>query len=908
MLRLGSRLGPYEILSVIGAGGMGEVYRGRDTNLQRDVAIKVLPAAMADNATRLLRFEREARALAALNHPNIATVYAIEDRAIVMELVDGEDLSVRLRRGPIPLAEALPILRQVADALAAAHDAGIVHRDLKPANIKVREDGTVKVLDFGLAKGGSADASADPVLSDPELAPTITLSSDATEDGAIVGTAAYMAPEQAKGKLVDKRADIWSFGVVAFEMLAGRRPFDRSGPADAADTIARVLATDPDWGALPPGTPSSIRRMLARCLSKERKQRLHDIADARFEIDDAASEPPARVQPSSRRWTRSLAPASLSLIVGVALGVALWRTPSATPLVTYAHVDARPATEVNSGGVDPSVVLTVAGARTALAWSPDGRTLAFIGVTNGVRQVFLRDLASNVARPLSGTEGAHVLTFSPTGDEIAFWAGDGLRRVRVAGGPPVKICDSGDVNGISWGATRIVFSEGSLSSADVSLANGVTKPVTFVRELVRHASPFLLPGDAAVLYTEYQKQWTSGDERVMVLSLAPGATPKLVLPNAADARYLPTGHLAFLRQGTLFVVPFDPVALELRGEPVAMLNDVAQSVAAWDSVDLTLAGQFAISPQGALAFISSATASYPDRELIVVERSGRIAPLGAPARRYRSHVQLSPDGRQLAVAIQTNTGIQLYAYDLLRGGLSRIAEQLKGELRVGSWSRDNQLAVQVVDGGKISAALVTPDVSAVAIPVPDTTGFWASSLTADGRLVGMYDGDLWVYATRDPAALRARVLATKAEEMQAEWSPDGRWLAFTTTTTGRREVYVKAYPDSGPAVMVSTNGGLSPVWNPAGGELFYIEPGDPQDRMMVVNVAVPAAPGRAAALFDLPRTGLFPGTAVMTTFTVSRDGRRFYGVRQPPPGAGVNQISLVLNWFEELKTKLPAVR
>ena len=291
-LAVGSRLGPYEILSVIGAGGMGEVYRARDTNLQREVAIKVLPAAMADNATRLLRFEREARALAALNHPNIASVYAIEGTAIVMELVEGEDLSLRLRRGALPLIDALTVARQVTEALAAAHDAGIVHRDLKPANIKVREDGAVKVLDFGLAKGAAADPDAASApgsgsgSGSGDLPPTLTLNGDVTKDGAVLGTAAYMSPEQAKGKVVDKRADIWSFGVVLFEMLSGHRPFGTSGAPDAADTMARVLATEPDWHALPADTPPAIRRVLARCLTKDRKQRLHDIADARLEIDE----------------------------------------------------------------------------------------------------------------------------------------------------------------------------------------------------------------------------------------------------------------------------------------------------------------------------------------------------------------------------------------------------------------------------------------------------------------------------------------------------------------------------------------------------------------------------------------------------------------------------------------------
>jgi Tol biopolymer transport system component len=436
-------------------------------------------------------------------------------------------------------------------------------------------------------------------------------------------------------------------------------------------------------------------------------------------------------------------------------------------------------------------------------------------------------------------------------------------------------------------------------------AGGPRRQVTDPPELVRHSTPWLLPGDTALLYTEYQKQWTSGDERVMVLPLQPGAAPRILLREAADARYLPSGHLAFLRQGTLFVVPFDAPTLELRGEPVAVLKDVAQSAVAWDSDDLTLAGQFAISPQGTLAYVSSPPTAYPERELVAIDRQGRIAPIGAPARGYRSHVEVSPDGFRLAVSVQTAADVRLFAYDLRRGSLSRIAGLLEGETIVAAWSRDNRIAVQVVNAGKVTAAVVSPDDASPAQMVASSNGFWAGSWSPDGRLVGMKDGHLWFYMPGDAASRPAEVMATRSVETQPAWSPDGRWLAYSSDVTGRLEVHVRPVPGPGEAVMVSLNGGRNPAWNPNGRELFYTETGTDQDRMMAVNMTTPGRPGNPAPLFSFRHDRLFVGTPILTPYAVSPDGQRFYAARSlPQVPVPVTEINLVLNWFEELRARV----
>jgi eukaryotic-like serine/threonine-protein kinase len=390
----------------------------------------------------------------------------------------------------------------------------------------------------------------------------------------------------------------------------------------------------------------------------------------------------------------------------------------------------------------------------------------------------------------------------------------------------------------------------------------------------------------------------------MLMPLASGAEPRVLLRNAADARYLPTGHLLFIRQGTLFVVPFDARALEVRGDPVAVLKDVAQTTSAWDSDDLTLAGQFSVSPQGTLAYVSGPLPAYPDRELVSVDRGGRITPIGAPVKGYRNHLDLSPDGTKIAVSVQSPAEVQVYIYDLGRGSLSRVADLIRGEVVLGGWSRNGQIALGVIDAGKISAAIVRPDEASASIRFSDSEDFWPGSLSPQGLLAGVRGNDIPIYSSQSPSAKPHEFLNKGAKVLQPSWSPDGRWLAYASNSTGRMEVYVRPYPGPGDAALVSLDGGSAPAWDPGGHELFYLEPGAEKDRMMAVNIASPARPGKPAPLFSYERGGLFLGTSVFTPYAVAPGAKKFYAINQRPRQlAAVTQVHVVLNWFEELRSK-----
>jgi len=524
--------------------------------------------------------------------------------------------------------------------------------------------------------------------------------------------------------------------------------------------------------------------------------------------------------------------------------------------------------------------------------------------------VYLRDLNRDTARPLAGTEGARDLAFSPDGGWIAFWADQTIRKVRLAGGPPSKLCDVAQAYGISWGSTRLVYSDGG-RLFEVSPDGGQPKALNAVAGRV--ASPFLLPGDGAVLYTAYEKRWTSGDERVMVQSLRPGSAPKLLVRDAADARYLPTGQIAFLRQGTVFVAPFDAEALELRGGAVAVVNEVAQAVASWNSGDLTLAGQLAVSPRGMLAYVPSPTAALPRSEIVAVDRKGQVTPFAAPANSYREHLEVSPSGATLAVSVQTTRSIRLFLYDRVRGTLSApVADSVDREAVRPVWASNGALAVQFYQGVGSQLAVLRTDAPAPPELVGDSSGVAPSSWSPGGeRLVGARDGDLWIYSPDSDSPKSTRLTQTDEVEAFPAWSPDGRWLAYASNVSGRLEVLVQPYPGPGTAITISARGGSAPIWNPKGHELFYVEPrpGEEDDwQMMSVDMTTPLRPGNPLPLFRFSSSSLLMATCAPTScYSVSADGQEFFALRMlPRPAARVERIRLVFDWFEELRRLVPA--
>ena len=902
----GARLGPYEIQSAIGAGGMGEVYKAKDTRLDRSVAIKVLPREVSADPDRRARFEREAKTIAGLSHPQICTLHDVGEHEgatfLVMEHLTGETLAQRLEKGPLPLDQALTIGTEIADALSAAHRQGVVHRDLKPGNVMLTKSGA-KLLDFGLAKlkGHGEQAAAALLASVP------TERTPLTGEGTIVGTLPYMAPEQVEGKPADARTDLWALGAMLYEMLTGKRAFEGTS---AASLIGHIMNSEPPaLATLQPLTPPAVDRVVRRCLAKDpdaRWQTATDLADAlRWMRETSGIAAPAGVVARRRRGLGTAVLGVALVVTALGVGRVVWRTPPAVPRVVQSVIPVSPAENVNTGS---RLDMHPGGALTAIAWSPDGRTLAFIGMKGTVRQVYLRALDRDAARPLDGTEGARCLAFSPDGEWIAFWANGQVRKVRVAGGPPTKICDAGVALGIAWGPTRLVYAAGS-QLLEVSSDGGA--PRALVESTVLITTPHLLPGDTAVLYTEHAKTWTSGDERVMVLSLAPGGAPKTLLAEAADARYLPTGHLAFFRQGTVFVVPFNAKTLQVAAGATAVLTDVPQAVASWNSGDLTLAGQLAVSGQGTLAYVASPPLRFPDFEVVSVNRKGQVTALTTSPKGFREHVEPSPDGLRLAVSVQTTKSIRLHLFDTIRGTLDPVGgESADAEVIRPIWAKDGRLAFEVRQGRASHLAIGRPDVASPAEVIADSAGFVPSSWSPDGQhLLGTKAlTDIWMYSPNATGPKFTPVVATPAVERWPAWSPDGQWLAYMSNVSERQEVYVQAYPGPGARIRVSTDGGLSPAWNPQGKELFYVEPVSSEEhRMMTVNMNAPLKPGRPVPLFSFSLTSLPLAPCTPTNcYAVAPNGAAFFGLRMVArTPSSVTHINLIQNWFEELKAKVP---
>ena len=877
-LSAGMRLGPYEILALLGVGGMGEVYRATDTHLKRAVAIKVLPESVAGDTDRLARFQREAEILAALNHPNIAGIFGLEksDRltALVMELVEGDDLSALIARGPIPLADAMPIAKQIADALEAAHEQGIVHRDLKPANVKVRADGTVKVLDFGLAKAmDPSDASSASAMNSP------TMTARMTQMGMILGTAAYMAPEQAKGKSVDRRADIWAFGVMLLEMLTGEHPF----LADTIpETLAHVMTRAVDLSTLPASTPRRVRDLLARCLEKDPKKRLRDIGEARIRLeevlsggndDTASAAGPSIVTPAASRTRERIAwgtAAAFALLAGVASVWAL-RPVAASPETRL---------EITTPATDDPV---------SFAISPDGRQLVFVAsATGGQAQLWRRPLDQTTAEPLAGTEGARFPFWSPDSRSVAFFTNSQLKRLDIGSGLPQTLSNVTSIGrGGSWSADGvIVFSTGNGPLFRVPATGGTPAAVTKLSSGQGwHRFPCFLPDGRRFVF--YANGISAG------LYLGSLDSPQITHLAAADtsAQFMLPNWLLFLRQGTLFAQHIDLVRNELTGAPVSVIDQVANN-------PTIAAGAFSVASAGSITY---RTGSSTATQFTWFDRSGKaVGTIGQPDTNSLLAPTLSPDGRRVVAYRTVQGNVDLWLFDSAR--MSRLTFDA-GRETYPVWSPDGSRIVFSKDAAGLLRLYQKPSTGGGQedILLASTGGnVTPQSWSRDGRFLIYLErnpetaADLWVLPL-DGKQKPSAFLNSKFEERMAQFSPDGRWVAYGSDESGLAEIYLRPFPASSGQWQVSTLGGVTPRWRRDGKELYYISPDAKLMAVPVFGTGTAPEIGTPMALFQ---THIVNGGAnvagVPWQYDVAPDGRFLINVVMGDAGAA--PITVIQNW------------
>ena len=876
----GQRLGVYHILDLLGAGGMGEVYRARDTRLGRDVAIKVLPSLFSADPDRLARFEREARLLASMNHPHIAAIYGFEAtsgvRAIVLELVDGPTLAERLQRGPLPITEAMRNARQIAEALEAAHERGVVHRDLKPQNIKLKPDGTVKVLDFGLAKATAGAAKGG------EGSPASTPSITRTREGVIVGTDSYMSPEQSRGNAVDKRTDIWAFGCVFYEMLTRRAAF---AGETMSDTLTAVLKEEPDWQVLPADTPPGVRSVLRRCLTKDPVDRLHDIADARIEIQEAIAAPVSTTPPgpsrrAAARWTSLvswLVAAGAVVMAVLVTQQAARRAGSSVTAVTRLDLDL------------PAGVELVTVYPPALVLSADGTRVAFVGVFHGLRQLYTRRLDQFETVPIKGTENANAVFISPDGRALGFVTADlALKRVSLADGLVTTIEHDVEFSaGAAWGGDdRITFVRAG-SLWQVPAAGGPAKQLTTLdkgkRELL-HAWPHAIANGRVLLFASITGS-SRGASHIEALSL-PAGERHVVIESGTFPVYSPSGHLVFFRDGALLGAPFDIDRLQVTAPVVRVL----ESLAVGTTMDAPLA---ALSNAGSLTYAPSDAGTT---RLVWVSRQGVEQPITESRRRYQ-YPRLAPDGRRTVVAADGDLWIQ----DVARATLTR----LTSEQTVG-----NAFPVWTPNGARVLFRTLT-GMYWIATDGSGQSEAIAGSLSGDLPCSVSRDGDTLAFMRQNAQTSRdiyvlslsgqsppRPVVSTSAFEGGAQFSPDGHWMAYASNESGQMQVYVRPFPGPDRRWAVSTQGGTQPSWNRTGKEIFYRI----GNKMMVVDVSgdkdLTLSPPRE--LFD--QRYVFQNVS-LANYDVSADGKRFVMVKDE---TGSGRLNVVLNWTEELKRLVPA--
>ena len=891
--QLGTRLGPYEIQSAIGAGGMGEVYRARDTKLHRDIAIKVLPQHFALDPDRLARFQREAQLLASLNHPNIGAIYGLEDvdgvRALVLELVDGPTLADRIAQGPMPIDEALPIARQIAEALEAAHERGIIHRDLKPANVKLRPDGTVKVLDFGLAKAldpapSAIDASRSPTITSPAM----------TGKGVVLGTAAYMSPEQAKGRQADKRSDVWAFGAVLYELLTGRRAFEGE---DISDTIAAVLRGEPDWTRLPANAPAAIRRLLRRCLEKDRKRRLASAADAQLEIDEVLARPPVdaplTVPAAQRRERLAWATAVAATAVAVGISLLLFTRPPPQPgTVIRFHVSTPAGTRLTYGPASPHQAI-----------SPDGRLMAYVVVDEQNRGVLaLQSFEDLQPRVLPGTDflrledsggGAGLPFWSPDSRFIGFFAQGKLQKIDVNGGPPEVLCDAANGQGGTWNRDGIILFAPSAGSGlfRVPAAGGTPTPVAKLdsRGEEGYSWPWFLPDGRHFLYA-------AAGRKIYLGSLD---SPDRVQLLASDSKALySAGHLLFIRQRTLLAQPFDPRRLTITGEAFPVATDIAVNPNG-------VRAAFSASTAGVLTYRSTTTAVQA-RQLVWLDRDGKqVSVVSKPA--VYLNPELAPGGERVAVEILDDPSAvaDIWIVDA-RGARMHLTSDPADEFSP-RWSPSGKQIAFWRDGTKpglyltstsgtgAEELLLTLERPKRAVPV---------SWSPDGQVLlcelnelknETRSRSLWTLGLGDrkwSPVIRGKDLRGAS----GRFSPTGRWIAYVSTENGPPEVFVVSFPDVHSKVPISTAGGTSPRWRRDGRELFYVALDNTLMAAEVNGEGTEFRVGTVRRVFErvlqLPR-----GNYV---YDVTGNGQQFL-VSEPLDTQEPRVITVVVNWLAGAK-------
>jgi len=901
---IGTTVSHYKVTSKLGAGGMGEVWRAEDTKLGRDVALKMLPASFASDPERLARFEREARALAAFSHPNIAGIHGLEEvegqRFLVMEVAEGQTLAERLSKGPLAVEEAVKVALQIAEALELAHDKGIVHRDLKPGNVMVSADGRVKVLDFGLAKAFGVHPLSGGSGPDASHSPTLAM----TQAGVLLGTAGYMSPEQARGKAVDRRADIWSFGCVLYEMLSGTRAFDGE---TVTDVLGAIVHKEPDLARLPALVPSRIRQLLQQCLQKDASRRLQSIGDARVALQEwlenpkAAEPQPGAVPPSARRWypwAAALAAAALGLVVGATL-------------IGRRGVPPEPVRRFEINLTEDSVFSRLG---SGLVASPDGRSIVYTTGQDGeIQRLVLRPLdrfQETVLASGQAATGTYNPFFSPDSQWLGFVTPRELKKISSTGGAPITLAPVERSRGATWGADgTIVYAPGVFTGLlRIPAAGGTPEPLTKLDAAhgeKTHRWPQWLPDGRSVLFTVLGNASADFEGASIEVVRVDTGQRKLVHSGGYYARYVPTGHVLYVQNGTLFALPFDVKRLEATGSQMPVLEDLETNPGEGSA-------QFGVSDNGLLTYLPHADRMAPFT-IATADREGRAQPLWKTPGVYGSP-RLSPDGRRLVVSVLRDTNWDVWVYDLEREVATRITFGERYEADP-IWSPDGQWIAyegevdgkdgvfkKRADGTGDAEAVIAPE--ALTYPAPTSWAPDGRSITvqADG---GGGRSDLFVVAA-DGKSKPEPVLKTPWDETGGAVAPDGRWLAYTSDETGRREVFVMSFPPGagGGKWQISDGGGAQPRWSRDGRELFFRT----DEGVMSARIAVEGSSVRASKpdyVFRGPFLGglrgiLLPGYN-FADYDVSADGRRFVVFSGGDRKRGASRARVVLNWFDELK-------